>query len=125
MHIAVLYMMNGILKGRNVMDEQYEIAYKLFINKDYGNVKRQLEKNMNLYPDDVKNILLYAAIFLVEGNFVQGLDILEKLLSEHDDIYIVENVTELTKNLIYFEEIKMVEKFPRIMRLHKNINDDI
>lgn len=118
-------MMNGILKGRNVMDEQYEIAYKLFINKDYGNVKRQLEKNMNLYPDDVKNILLYAAIFLVEGNFVQGLDILEKLLSEHDDSYVIENVTELTKNLIYFEEIKMVEKFPRIMRLHKNINDDI
>lgn len=63
--------------------------------------------------------------FLVEGNFVQGLDILEKLLSEQDDSYVIENVTELTKNLIYFEEVRMVEKFPRIMRLHKNINDDI
>ena len=68
---------------------------------------------------------MYAAIFLVEGNFVQGLDILEKLLSEQDDSYVIENVTELTKNLIYYEEVEMVEKFPRIMRLHKNINDDI
>ena len=103
------------------MDENYEIAYKYFVNRDYENSKQQLERNINLYPDDVKNILLYAAIFLVEGNFVQGLDILEKLLSEQDDSY----VTELTKNLIYYEEVRMVEKFPRIMRLHKNINDDI
>ena len=107
------------------MDENYDIAYKYFVNRDYENSKQQLERNINLYPDDVKNILLYAAIFLVEGNFVQGLDILEKLLSEQDDSYVIENVTELTKNLIYFEEVKMVEKFPRIMRLHKNINDDI
>ena len=107
------------------MDENYEIAYKHFVNRDYENSKQQLERNINLYPDDVKNILLYAAIFLVEGNFVQGLEILEKLLSEQDDSYVIENVTELTKNLIYYEEVRMVEKFPMIMRLHKNINDDI
>ena len=62
------------------MDENYEIAYKYFVNRDYENSKQQLERNINLYPNDVKTILLYAAIFLVEGNFVQGLDILEKLI---------------------------------------------
>lgn len=45
------------------MDENYEIAYKYFVNRDYENSKQQLERNINLYPDDVKNILLYAAIF--------------------------------------------------------------
>ena len=38
------------------MDENYEIAYKYFVNRDYENSKQQLERNINLYPDDVKNI---------------------------------------------------------------------
>ena len=108
-----------------IMKKKYELAYKQFINKDYFACKKNLEKNLINFSPDAMNGLLYAAVLIVEGNFKDGLSIIEELLGIDDiknDERAKKEIIDITTHLILYPDLKVTSIYPRITKLHKEYN---
>lgn len=105
-----------------IMKKNYELAYKQFINKDYFACKKNLEKNLINFSPDAMNGLLYAAVLIVEGNFQDGLSVIEELLGINEvknDERAKQEIIDITKHLILYPDFKVTSIYPRITKLHK------
>lgn len=108
-----------------IMKKNYELAYKQFINKDYFACKKNLEKNLINFSPDAMNGLLYAAVLIVEGNFQDGLSVIEELLGINEvknDERAKKEIIDITKHLILYPDLKVTSIYPRITKLHKEYN---
>lgn len=108
-----------------IMKKNYALAYEQFMNKNYFASKKYLEKNLINFSPDVMNGLLYAVVLIVEGNFKDGLSIIEELLGIDDiknDERAKKEIIDITKHLILYPDLKVTSIYPRITKLHKEYN---
>lgn len=108
-----------------IMKKNYALAYEQFMNKNYCASKKYLEKNLINFSPDAMNGLLYAVVLIVEGNFKDGLSIIEELLGIDDiknDERAKKEIIDITKHLILYPDLKVTSIYPRITKLHKEYN---
>lgn len=108
-----------------IMKKNYALAYEQFMNKNYFASKKYLEKNLINFSPDAMNGLLYAVVLIVEGNFKDGLSIIEELLGIDDiknDERAKKEIIDITKHLILYPDLKVTSIYPRITKLHKEYN---
>lgn len=108
-----------------IMKKNYALAYEQFMNKNYFASKKYLEKNLINFSPDAMNGLLYAVVLIVEGNFKDGLSIIEELLDIDDiknDERAKNEIIDITKHLILYPDLKVTSIYPRITKLHKEYN---
>ena len=108
-----------------IMKKNYALAYEQFMNKNYFASKKYLEKNLINFSPDAMNGLLYAVVLIVEGNFKDGLSIIEGLLGIDDiknDERAKKEIIDITKHLILYPDLKVTSIYPRITKLHKEYN---
>lgn len=116
---------NSLCDNSEKMKKNYIVAYDQFIKKNYFVSKEKLEENLSRFHPDAMNGLLYAAVLIIEGNFQDGLSVIEELLGIDDiknDEHTKKEIIDITKHLILYPDLKVTSIYPRITKLHKEYN---